>query len=240
VTLRGALGTLGLAEVAGLIAATGKTGELYVAGNRTAGLARMPAVQGRLWFDAGRFAAADVGGVTDLVDAVVDLLWLVEGTFTFRLGPAPTVGLHADVTDVLGEAQARQTEWREIERVLPSQRAWLELNPDPRSRHVTLRADQWRVVVAVAGGQSVAAAVGHLGLGELPGCRAIKEVVDAGLITVRAGGPSVGGEAVVIDLAGHVEDIRPDTVNLAATEPVSGDGPAGRLGRPAGRSRATP
>jgi Domain of unknown function (DUF4388) len=194
VSLQGSLGTVDLPEVIGLIATTAKSGELSVTGNATTGLARMPSVQGRVWFDTGRLAAADVAGETDLVDALVELLWLGEGTFTFRTGPPPADRPSADAAILVSEAMARQAEWREIEEVVTSRSAWLELNPDPPGAKVVLRPEQWRLVIAVAAGNTVGATVASLGLGELPGCRAVKEAVDAGLVTVHADGPPVGSE----------------------------------------------
>jgi hypothetical protein len=196
VSLQGSLSTVDLPEVLGLIAATGKSGELSVTGNCTAGLARAPSVQGRLWFDTGRLAAADVAGADDLVDALVELLWLAEGTFRFASAAPPSDHLRADVAIVLSEALARQAEWREIEPVVPSWRAWLELNPDPPAPQIVLRPHQWRLVIAVAAGNSVEAAVARLGLGDLPGCRAVKEAVEAGLVTVGPGGPPLSSEEV--------------------------------------------
>jgi hypothetical protein len=174
--------------VLGILSGTGKSGELYVAGNRTAGMAQMPAVQGRLWFDDGRLASADVAGESDLVDALVELLRVVEGTFTFRPGPALSVRSPAGVGEVLAEAQVRLAEWREIEQVIPSPAAWLELNPDAPAGPVALRADQWRLVVAVADGSSVESTVTRLGVGQLPGWRAVREIVEAGLVTVHGAG----------------------------------------------------
>ena len=43
-SFQGSLSTLDLPEVLGILAGTAKSGELYVAGNRTAGMAQMPAV----------------------------------------------------------------------------------------------------------------------------------------------------------------------------------------------------
>ncbi len=91
-SFQGSLGTLELPEVLGLLAGTAKSGELHVTGNRTAGLAQVAAVQGRVWFDGGRLVA----GETDMVDALVALLRLVEGTFTFRPGPAPNSRLSVE------------------------------------------------------------------------------------------------------------------------------------------------
>jgi hypothetical protein len=201
VTLQGSLGTLDLPAVLGVLAVRAKSGEVRVTGDRTTGLARTPALQGSLWLDSGRLAGVDVGGITDLVEAVVELLWLAEGTFTFEPGPAVGSGRAAEVREVLSEALVRLAEWRDIEQVVPSRRAWLELNPEPPGHGVVLRADQWRLVVAVAGGQSVEATLRDLDVGDLPGCRAIKEIVEAGLVTVHTGTVELGSHAVVVDLA---------------------------------------
>jgi hypothetical protein len=232
VSLQGSLGTVGLPEVLGLIAATAKSGELSVAGNRTDGLARTSAVQGRLWFDTGRLAAADVAGETDLVDGLVELLWLVEGTFTFRSGPAPSGGPSADSAIVLGEALARQAEWHDIAQVVPSRRAWLELNPGPPAGPVTLRPDQWALIIAVAAGNSVAATVARLGLGELPGFRALKEIVEAGLVTVHPEGlPPISEEGPVGGALG-IGDERAGATAIAA--------PRGTARRAADTAQAVP
>jgi len=152
VSFQGSLGTLDLPEVLRLLACTAKSGELRVSGNRTAGLAQVPAVQGGMWFDCGSLAVDGEAGETGLVDALVELLRLVEGTFTFRPGPAPDGRSSVDVADALAAAQARLAEWRAIEQVVPSHAAWLELNADVPNGHVGLRADEWRLVVAVGAG----------------------------------------------------------------------------------------
>jgi hypothetical protein len=207
-SLQGSLATVDLPEVLGLLVATAMSGELFVGGDRTKALARVPSVQGRLWLDAGCLAAADVAGVRDPVGALVALLWLTDGTFTFEPGQPPAGGGRAEVADVLRAAMDAHAEWREIERVLPSQQAWLELNPVAPPRRVTLTAEQWRVVVAVGGGESVAAVVDRLGAGELGGCRAVKDMVEAGLVTVRTGdaaaraaGPPGAGDGDGVDHA---------------------------------------
>jgi hypothetical protein len=182
VSLQGSLDTFALPDVLVLLASTGKSGELRVAGRRSA-TGRGTELEGRLWFDGGRLTAADLG---DPTDAVFELLRLVEGTFSFGFGAAPDPRPAMAVEPVLAEAQARLSEWREIERVVPSLSAWLELAADAPSAHVSIRADQWRLVVAVGGGCTVDAALGRLGLAELPGCRAVKELVEAELLMLRA------------------------------------------------------
>jgi hypothetical protein len=210
---------LDLAEVLGLLVGTAKSGELHVAGNHTAGLAQFPAVQGRLWFDAGRLASADVAGQAELVDALVELLRLDEGTFTFRPGPALSSRAATEVAEVLDAAQVRLAEWRAIELVIPSQTAWLQLNPSPTAGHIILRADQWPLVVALTEGKSVGTTVAGLGRGALAGCRAIKEMVDAGLVTVHSTPPAEVTEERVLgplDLANAGGAIPDESVSAAA------------------------
>jgi len=122
-SFQGSLSTLDLPEVLGILAGTAKSGELYVAGNRTAGMAQM----------------------------------------------------------------------------LPSPAAWLELNPDAPAGPVALRADQWRLVVIVAEGNSVESTVTRLGVGQLPGWRAIREIVEAGLVTVQGSGGLRASDEVSVD-----------------------------------------
>jgi hypothetical protein len=195
VPLEGSLSILELPEVLAPLVGTAKSGELHVAGNRSAGLAQMPAVQGRLWFDAGRLASADVASEADLVDALVELLRVVERAFMCRPGPALGSRAATEVAGVMREAQARLAEWQAIEQVIPSQTAWLSLNPDPPHGHITLRADQWRLVVAFADSNSVETTVAGLGGGALAGCRGLNEMADAGLVTVHPAPAEVTDEA---------------------------------------------
>ncbi|HEY2428848.1 MAG TPA: DUF4388 domain-containing protein, partial [Acidimicrobiales bacterium] len=172
-----------------LLASTKKSGELHVAGTRTP-----PGVgiEGRLWFDGGRLTGTDVPRAVDAPDAVFELLRLTDGTFSFGDGSAPAPEAPLDVEPVLTDAQARLVEWKEIEAVVPSPTAWLQLAAETPGTEVTLRGDQWSLVVAIGSGCTVDAVVTRLGGGELAGCRAVKELVEAGLVSIAA-------EAVVAD-----------------------------------------
>lgn len=184
-SLQGSLDTFALPDVLVLLASTTKSGELYVAGHRSAG-GGVAQLQGRLWFDAGRIVGNDVLESSEPADALFELLRLAEGTFSFAPGSAPDPGAPYEVEPVLTEALARLAEWREIEKVVPSLSAWLELAPEIPNGHVTLRSDQWRLAVAVAGGRTVDSVLRHLELAELPGCRAVKDMVEAGLVSLRS------------------------------------------------------
>jgi len=182
VSLQGSLDTFALPDVLVLLASTKKTGELHVVGHRFADAGHPPQVEGRLWFDAGRMVGADGTRGTEPADVVFELLRLADGTFSFGSVTPPTGGTPVDVEPVLEEAQSRLVEWREIERVVPSMAAWLSLAEEPPGAHISIRGDQWRLVATVGSGCSVDNAIVRLGLGELPGCRAVKEMVEAGLM----------------------------------------------------------
>jgi hypothetical protein len=139
-----------------------------------------------LWFDGGGLVGHDVGHAIEPSDAVFELLRLTQGTFSFLAGTPSGGGPRVEVEGILGEAQARLVEWREIEAVVPSLDAWLQLSPEPPMAHVSMRGEQWRLVVAVGAGCPVGGVLAHLGMEELPGCRAVKELIEAGLIDLTA------------------------------------------------------
>ncbi len=189
-SLQGSLDTFALPDVLLLLASTRKSGELHVAGSRAISVARQPDTEGRLWFDAGGLVGTDVLHTTEPADAVFELLRLNQGTFSFLSGTPSGGGPRIEIDGVLAEAQARLIEWREIEAVVPSLEAWLQLSPEPPMAHVSMRGDQWRLVVAVGAGCPVGGAIGQLGLDELPGCRAVKELVEAGLVHLTTQTPA--------------------------------------------------
>jgi len=196
VSLQGSLDTFALPDVLVLLASTKKSGELHVAGSRTPSGGRSIDLQGLLWVDDGRLVGHEVGRAPDAASAVFELLRLTEGSFSFVAGMPPSPLPPIEIEPVLADAQAFLVEWQEIERVVPSLSAWVRLAPEPPAAHVSMRADQWRLVVATAGGCDVAAIVDHLAQGELPGCRAVKELVEAGLAEISTGAPgTIGLEA---------------------------------------------
>jgi hypothetical protein len=213
VSLQGSLDTFALPDVLVLLASTKKTGELHVVGHRVNDSGHPPQVEGRLWFNAGRMVGADGTRGTEPADVVFELLRLADGTFSFGSVTPPAGGTPVDVEPVLEEAQARLAEWREIERVVPSMAAWLSLAEDPPGAHISIRGDQWRLVATVGSGCSVDNAVVRLGLGELPGCRAVKEMVEAGLVVLAVD---------VVDAAAEAD--AGDSTELVLTdEPAAGE-----------------
>jgi len=217
VSLQGSLDTFALPDVLVLLAGTKKSGELHIAGSRVSSPGRPPEIEGRLWMDDGLLIGCDVPRASEIGDGVFELLRLVEGTFSFGNGSPVSPRRALEVETVLAEAQTRLAEWREIERVVPSLASWLELAPEPPTAHVSLRGDQWRLIAVVGGGCPVSGAVERLGLGEMPACRVVKELVESGL--VRIGEPAASAEAPE-PAAAPASAAAP--VAVAPTEPEAG------------------
>ena len=201
-SLQGTLDTFALPDVLRLLASTAKTGYLRLDGSRGSG---------GLWFDAGRVAAAapprpdrPAPPVAPGAEALFELLRAGDGSFVFEAGTAsPIEGPTGDVASLLGEAEVLLEEWREVEAVVPSLACSVALRPDLDAPSVSISADRWRSLVAVAGGSDVEDVRAALGLGELSASRTVKELVEAGLVDV---GPApVVLPAVVVDAEPEVE-----------------------------------
>ncbi|HVF75051.1 MAG TPA: DUF4388 domain-containing protein [Acidimicrobiales bacterium] len=183
-SLHGTLETFALPDVLALLAATKKSGELRVVGGKT---------DGRVWFDAGAVVGADVGRAVGYVDAVFELLRLETGKFSFdaeKTADAPAEP--SSIEPLLAEAQARLAEWRSIEAIIPSVDHAVVLAADISHPHVMVTGPQWRALVGVSSSPTVSAVIDRLGTGEFDTCRTLKELVDAGLLTVeeRAAAPA--------------------------------------------------
>jgi hypothetical protein len=222
VSLQGSLDTFALPDVLVLLATTKKTGELHVVGNRSASAAHSADLQGFLWVDSGMLVGFDVARAADAPTAVFELLRLTEGSFSFGAGAPRDACSPFEIEPVLGEAQAFLAEWQEIERVVPSLSAWLRLAPEAPGAHVSMRSEQWKLVVAIGGGCDVRTLVDQLGQGELAGCRAVKELVEARLVEIndRVAGGDVFGAANTL---GAFATARPRPF-LAPAEEASADG----------------
>jgi len=209
--------------VLSLIATTRKTGELRVTGT---------GLEGSVWLDAGQVVEAAVGKAPAFVDALFDLLRLKEGTFSFegdRAAPHP--GVPAAVEPIVEEAQARLVEWRDIEAVIPSLDHVLELIaavPGP----VTLRNEQWPLVVALAANQTPRSVLDALVVSEFEGCKALKELADAGLMSVAAPAP-LADKAAGPKPEVAVEARREETPGVAVMETALPDAAASAPARPA-------
>lgn len=176
-SLHGTLETFALPDVLALLAATKKSGELRVIGGKT---------DGRVWFDGGAVVGADVGRAVGYVDAVFELLRLETGKFSFDAEKAAEAPAEpSSIEPVLAEAQARLAEWRSIEAVIPSVDHGVTLAAEINDPHVMVTGAQWRALVGVSSSPTVSAVIDCLGTGEFDTCRTLKDLVEAGLLTVE-------------------------------------------------------
>ncbi len=177
VALQGTLETFALPDVLRLLASTHKTGRLRLTGANGSG---------SLWLDGGAIVSSEAArapladGPTDVL---FELLRFKEGDFVFDDdATADAPGSPTEVEDALAAAEAMLEEWKSIEAVVPSLAAWVSLRPELPDDDVTVDAAHWRQMVAVGGGITVAGLGDQLGLAELPISRAVKDLVELGLV----------------------------------------------------------
>lgn len=178
--LQGNLGTFALPEVLRLLASTRKTGCLHVEGDRG---------RGSVWFDEGSVAAATAGRAVNAVpvdEVVFELLRYRRGSFRFSLDEQPpleTVQV-LDLESTLLRALQLLDEWRALEAVVPSLSHRVELVPELTVGHVTVDANRWLILAAIADGTSVGKLAETLGMGEIDVSRAVRDLVDMGVVQV--------------------------------------------------------
>ncbi|MGH9227683.1 MAG: DUF4388 domain-containing protein [Acidimicrobiales bacterium] len=177
--LQGTLDTFSLPDVLKLLATTSKTGRLRIDGDRG---------QGSVWLRDGRVVDADAdrsvdGAPTD--EMVFELLRFGSGSFAFDADDHTPNAEHPDEVDnLLRRANALLSEWTELEAVVPSLDHRVSLTSELSSDEVTIGADRWRSLVAVAGGRSVGEVASSLGLSELNVSRAVRDLVELGVADV--------------------------------------------------------
>lgn len=182
--LQGTLDTFSLPDVLKLLATTSKTGRLRIDGDRG---------QGSVWLRDGRVVDSDAdravdGAPTD--EVVFELLRFGSGSFAFDSDSHTPNAEHPDeVDDLLRRANALLSEWTELEAVVPSLDHRVSLTSELSSDEVTIDADRWRSLVAVAGGRSVGEVASSLGLSELNVSRAVRDLVELGVADVDSPEP---------------------------------------------------
>jgi Domain of unknown function (DUF4388) len=182
--LQGTLDTFSLPDVLKLLATTSKTGRLRIDGDRG---------QGSVWMRDGQVVDADAdrsvdGAPTD--EVVFELLRFGSGSFAFDADDHTPNAEHPDqVDDLLRRGNALLSEWTELEAVVPSLDHRVSLTSELSSDEVTIDADRWRSLVAVAGGRSVGEVASALGLSELNVSRAVRDLVELGVADVDSPEP---------------------------------------------------
>ena len=177
--LQGTLDTFSLPDVLRLLATTSKTGRLRIEGDRG---------RGSVWLSDGGVVDADADRTLDgtPVDEVVfELLRFEAGDFAFDGDDtAADAGRPEDVEALLRRANDLLGEWTELEAVVPSLEHEVTLAGDLSADEVTISADSWQSLVAVAAGRTVGELATMLGLTELGVSRAVRDLVELGVVDV--------------------------------------------------------
>jgi outer membrane biosynthesis protein TonB len=190
--LQGTLDTFALPDVLQLLAATKKTGCLRLDGPRGSGTVHV---------DGGELvavAAAHAPLATEVPDALFELLRFDEGAFVFDPDVAPDArGDVVGVDAALDAASALLAEWREIESVVPSWDAYVTLRRELDGDEVTIAAEHWGTLVAIAGGTTVRGLGEALTLAELPVSRAVRDLLALGVVDLEERAPEPAAPAAV-------------------------------------------
>jgi Domain of unknown function (DUF4388) len=219
VSLEGTLETIALPDVLALLSVTAKSGELRVESGGGVG---------RVWLDAGRVSGFDVGSQRSAVDAFFALLRLKDGNFKFHAGTEPLNPVEPqEVAPLMEEAEERLVQWPAISAVVPSLSSKVNLE-DSVDADVNLSPEQWGLVAQIGGGRSVGEVLDARNFGEFDGCKAVKELVDLGLVKVDH--LEVATDALVLSPAPATQDLAPpveDDVPPAPEFPEQSIAPSG-------------
>jgi hypothetical protein len=184
VALQGTLDTFALPDVLRLLAATKKSGRLRISG---------PQGSGDVWVTGGGVCAVEAGHAphaTELIDALFELLRFDEGSFAFDADVAHDApGPASDIDALLIQAEELLAEWRQIAAVVPSLDAFVTLRRTLDAPTVSIAQEHWTTLVAVGGGSAVRGIGDALGLSEIGVSRAVRDLVDLGVVDIEAVAP---------------------------------------------------
>lgn len=179
VALQGTLDTFALADVLRLLATTAKTGRLRVEGDRG---------QGSVWLRDGTVMASSAERAIEGApseEVLFELLRFGEGAFDFELDELSPHGEQPeDVEVLLRDANALLSEWKDLEKVVPSLDHQVTLVEALQGDDVTINAEHWPTIVAVGTGRSVGELAAALSLGELGVTRKVRDLIELGVVTL--------------------------------------------------------
>jgi len=228
------LETFALPEVLKLVAETHKSGELSVV---------TPAGPGRIWFEDGLVAAFDAYGAHEPFEAFFEIMRQPGGSFSFEAGAQAPEELRASASapvEVAGAVEAAEealSEWREIEALLPSPAHRVSLAATLPDESMLIERRHWEVVAQIGSGCSCAEAVAGLGRGKFGGYRALREMVEMGLVSVAEPTEARSEPAPTLEPAGSTDhSFAGSVVNEPASSQngfdyVPGEVHSGYLGR---------
>lgn len=179
-TLQGNLDTLPITEVLELLASTKKTGCLRVESENA---------QATVWLRGGVLTAGATDRVPDgpFDELVCDLLRFQQGSFVFDVDDrAPdTADQAAPIEDLLDRARVLLAEWDDLRSSVPSLDHRAALVDHVGDEPVTITAEQWPILTAIARGCSVRELAEHLQLTELGVLRTLDRLQALGLTSIQ-------------------------------------------------------
>lgn len=176
--LQGTIDAFPLTDVLQLLSTSSKSGRLLLEGDRG---------RAELWIDQGAVVGGDAEGmVTGAAQLVFELLRFDDGSFVFDVAEGmPAVAVEVTpLAACVDDAAAMLETWRGIEAVVPSLQHRVALRTELDEPSVTISAQEWTVLAAVADGPSVGAAGQRLGLDDFACCAALAELVGRSLLVV--------------------------------------------------------
>lgn len=191
--LQGSLEDFALEEILSLLADTTKSGQLDVNGDRGSGALVM--CEGKL---AGARASKCEANASQ-EDVMFELLRFSEGSFVFSNQNFEPTGDEKDIAGVLTIAEGRLIDWKAIAAVVPSLDHIVAPCRELPSDEITIDRSEWAVLGVVSNGARAGDVCDVLDLGEVEGCRKIKQLAERGLIELLDPNANPAAEAIFPD-----------------------------------------
>lgn len=154
-----------------------------------------------------------------IADVIFRLMRRTDGDFEFSesVGPRYNTGIMIDIDASITEAERRNTQWTEIEEVIPAITFHLRMVPDLTDRNeVSLPAATWKVLAALHGEGSIEEVARRLGMTDFAVAQIMAGLARDGLLEIVDMPPPAA--------YGYGED--PENSREVAPEPATEPAPA--------------
>jgi hypothetical protein len=159
-----------------------------------------------------------------IADVIFRLMRRTEGDFEFSesVGPRYNTGVTINVDTCIAEAEERNNQWAEIEKVIPAITFHLRMIPDLNDRNeVSLPAATWRILAALHGEGSIEEVARRLGMTDFAVGQIMAALVRNGLLEIVDMPPAAAygyGEDPAAE-----EELPADTTGAETSEPSDSD-----------------
>ncbi|HEU5087503.1 MAG TPA: DUF4388 domain-containing protein [Roseiflexaceae bacterium] len=180
--LAGELSEFPLTDIIQLVDLSQKTGGVQITGRRG-----QQELSGWLYFRDGKIIGAELGSLPPL-EAAYTFFTLTSGPFQFHDQVQPATQTITQSNEmIIMEGIARQEEWADVGKFMPSLAMIPRLVPNPASTgsDISLQGDEWRVLTMVNGKNTIAQISQRTGLGDERTTEIAARLLSAGLIEKR-------------------------------------------------------